>query len=132
MKLLETESEILHGHLFCGIGGMSTIGKLNAALILIETICTESSSAHRRRMGTRVGNALVAARAAIIDPHAICRKWVKRLGGGFHPDTRGKGYTPRLTDAEIAEYETDMEALFAVAADPYECGVMAMADAGLA
>lgn len=63
------------------------------------------------------------------DPHAICRKWVGRLGCGFHPDTRGKEY---FKDADaIAEYDDDMESLFKVAADPYECAVMAMADAGL-
>jgi hypothetical protein len=65
------------------------------------------------------------------DPHAICRKWVKRLGGGLHPDTRGKDYTPALDADEIKEYDADMEKLFACAADPYDCGVMAMADAGL-
>jgi hypothetical protein len=47
------------------------------------------------------------------------------------PDTRGADYEPRLTAAEIIEYDTDMNALFAVAADPYECAVMAMADQGL-
>jgi hypothetical protein len=67
----------------------------------------------------------------MIDPHAICRKWVSRLGCGFHPDTRGKNYTPELTADEIAEYETDIDALFESASDPYECAVMAMADAGL-
>ncbi len=35
------------------------------ALREIETICTESAGDCRRRMGTRVGNALVTARAAI-------------------------------------------------------------------
>jgi hypothetical protein len=64
------------------------------------------------------------------DPHAICRKWVSRIGGGFHPDTRGKDYTPAMDAEWIAEYDADMEALFKVAADPYECAVMAMADAG--
>lgn len=47
-------------------------------------------------------------RGPVTDPHAICRKWVRRLGVGFH----------------------HMEALFGVASDPYECAVMAMADAG--
>jgi hypothetical protein len=65
------------------------------------------------------------------DPHAICAKWVRRLGVGFHPDTRGKDYSPKMDPAEIKEYDADMTALFAVAADPYECGLMAMADAGL-
>jgi len=35
------------------------------ALEEIETICTESAGDCRKRMGTRVGNALVAARAAL-------------------------------------------------------------------
>ena len=35
------------------------------ALKLIETICTESAGDCRKRMGTRVGNALVTARAAL-------------------------------------------------------------------
>ncbi len=35
------------------------------ALREIETICTESAADCRKRMGTRVGNALVTARAAI-------------------------------------------------------------------
>ncbi len=65
------------------------------------------------------------------DPHAICRKWVRRIGGGFHPDTRGKDYSPAMSAAEIAEYDSDMNALFANAADPYECAIMAMDDAGL-
>lgn len=63
------------------------------------------------------------------DPHAICAKWVKRLGAGFHPDNRGKEYF-KDKDA-IKEYDADMDALFKFAADPYECAVMAMADAGL-
>lgn len=64
------------------------------------------------------------------DPHAICAKWVRRLGCGFHPDTRGASYTPALEAGDVAEYDADMEALFSVASDPYECAVMAMADAG--
>lgn len=73
----------------------------------------------------------MAAEHALHDPHAICRKWVARLGGGFHPDTRGADYSPPFDPDEIIEYDADMERLFETAADPYECGVMAMADAGL-
>lgn len=65
------------------------------------------------------------------DPHAICRKWVARLGLGFHPDTGGLDYDPPLTPNEVEEYNGDMEALFKYAADPYECAIMAWADAGL-
>lgn len=39
--------------------------ELLAALREIETICTESAGDCRRRMGTRVGNVIVATRAAI-------------------------------------------------------------------
>lgn len=66
-----------------------------------------------------------------IDPHAICAKWVRVIGIGFHPDTRGKDYSPALSAEQIAEYDADMRDLFAVAADPYECGMMALADYGL-
>jgi hypothetical protein len=38
---------------------------LREVLSEIETICTESSGACRKRMGTRVGNVLVTARAAL-------------------------------------------------------------------
>lgn len=65
------------------------------------------------------------------DAKTICRKWVARIGGGFHPDTRGKDYDPAMSDAEIKEYDADMETLFSLAFDPYRYGVMAMADAGL-
>lgn len=64
------------------------------------------------------------------DPHAICAKWCRRIGVGFHPDTRGKDYSPAMEADEIKEYDADMKALFKVAADPYECALMAMADAG--
>ena len=39
--------------------------ELLAALREIETICTESAGDCRRRMGTRVGNTIATARAAI-------------------------------------------------------------------
>ena len=61
----------------------------------------------------------------------ICRKWVARLGGGFHPDTRGKDYRPRMSKEWIAEYDRDMEELFAGGGDPYEWGILAMREAGL-
>jgi len=58
---------------------------------------------------------------------AICRKWVKRLGCGFHPDTAGSRYTPALSEAEVEEYETDIEKFFADApGDPYAFAVMAL------
>jgi hypothetical protein len=72
----------------------------------------------------------MASKVTQPDPHAICAKWVKRIGGGFHPDTSGKNYTPAMSAEEIAEYDADMDALFSAAACPYECAVMAMADAG--
>jgi hypothetical protein len=60
------------------------------------------------------------------DPRAICRKWAARLGCGFHPDTRGKDYSPALSRAEIEEYDADMALLFRAAADPYEQGLAAL------
>jgi hypothetical protein len=40
------------------------------ALKEIETICNEDNAACRRRMGTRAGNSLVTARAAIAQAKA--------------------------------------------------------------
>lgn len=42
--------------------------RLRAALTEIETICVESPADCRKRMGTRVGNSLVTARAALAPP----------------------------------------------------------------
>jgi len=66
----------------------------------------------------------------------IAAKWVARIGGGFHPDTRGKDYVwfgkgglRLFTDAEAADYDADMDRLFTIAADPYAHAVKAMHDA---
>jgi hypothetical protein len=67
----------------------------------------------------------------VVDPHAICAKWVAQIGLGFHPDTRGADYAPAMTPDQVADYDADMAALFATASDPYECAFMAAADAGL-
>lgn len=62
----------------------------------------------------------------------ICSKWVSRLGLGFHPDTRGDDYWPALSDAEVAEYDADMDTLFAGmrgnpdGLDPYEIAIRAL------
>jgi len=56
----------------------------------------------------------------------ICRKWVEKLGWGFHPDTRGADYRPALTSAEAVAYDADMARLFALPLDPYAYGVAAM------
>lgn len=56
----------------------------------------------------------------------IANKWVVRFGLGFHPDTRGKDYSPALTKAEIEEYDSDMNDLFNLDVDPYAVGVAAM------
>lgn len=58
---------------------------------------------------------------------AICARWLDRIGLGFHPDTPGADYVPPLSPALQAEYEGDMQTLFAVALDPYACGLAAMA-----
>lgn len=41
------------------------VAALVAALREVEVICTESAAACRKRMGTRVGNALVVVRSAL-------------------------------------------------------------------
>jgi hypothetical protein len=57
----------------------------------------------------------------------IARKWVKRIGGGFHPDTAGSRYTPAMSADEVEEYETDIEKFFADApGDPYAFAVVAL------
>ena len=65
---------------------------------------------------------------------AICDKWMARLGPGFHPDIRGADYelnhTRRLTNAEAAAYDSDIDRLFAIA-EPYEAGIAAARRAGL-
>jgi hypothetical protein len=56
----------------------------------------------------------------------LCRKWVEKLGWGFHPDTRGADYRPALSPDEIAAYDYDMERLFGLPLDPYAYGVKAL------
>ena len=51
--------------------------------------------------------------------YAIAVKWVKVLGGGYHPDNSGADYVPPLTAAQAAEYDADMDQLFKLAEDPY-------------
>jgi hypothetical protein len=50
--------------------------------------------------------------------YEICAKWDSRIGGGFHPDTRGKDYTPEMSVEEISAYDRDMDKLFRIAGDP--------------
>jgi hypothetical protein len=57
--------------------------------------------------------------------YEICAKWVSRIGGGFHPDTRGKDYTPEMSAEEISEYDRDMDELFRIAGDPYAFAIAA-------
>ena len=56
----------------------------------------------------------------------LAAKWVWRIGLGFHPDTRGKDYSPPLSAALIAEYDADMDTLFSINCDPYEVACDAM------
>jgi hypothetical protein len=51
----------------------SELESLRTALREIETICTESAGDCRKRMGTRVGNVLVAARAALAPVREVTR-----------------------------------------------------------
>ena len=59
----------------------------------------------------------------------IADRYAALCGMGFHPDTRGDDYVPPLADP--ASYDCDMDTLFRLAADPYDCGLRAMARAGL-
>ena len=50
--------------------------------------------------------------------------WVRRLGLGFHPDTRGSDYSPPLTRKEAADYDAALDAaLGSRTADPYAVAV---------
>lgn len=56
----------------------------------------------------------------------IARKWVRKLGLGFHPDTPAEEYVntetgrASLSSGERREYEADMEALLNLPLpDPY-------------
>ena len=57
--------------------------------------------------------------------YATCAKWASRIGGGFHPDTRGKDYTPEMSAEEISDYDRDMDELFRIAGDPYAFAIAA-------
>ena len=67
----------------------------------------------------------------IIKADEIARKWLQRIGGGFHLDTSGCNYSPALDAATIAEYEADRTAIFALDIDPYMIAVAAMEQAGM-
>ena len=58
--------------------------------------------------------------------YEICARWVRRIGWGFHPDTRGRDYFPTLGTKEILNYEADMDRLFECEDDPYDVAVHAM------
>jgi hypothetical protein len=50
--------------------------------------------------------------------------WVKRLKLGFHPDTAGADYRPKLSPAEIADYDRAIAAVRRrCECDPYEVAV---------
>ena len=62
----------------------------------------------------------------------IADKWVKRLGRGFYPDTRGLQYlNPILSEGEAAAYDADMARLHEIALSPYQEAFAAMERAGL-
>jgi len=75
--------------------------------------------------------ARVRAEVNLIDAEQICRKWVEAIGVGFHPDTRGASYRPKMSRDMVREYDADMVRLFAAPCDPYDLGLEAMAAAGL-
>ena len=66
----------------------------------------------------------------------IAAKWVERIGGGFHPDTRGVNYINRdgsaaFTPEQVAEYDADMEALCDGPRCQYEVSIEAMEKQGI-
>lgn len=75
---------------------------------------------------------LIMAALAHLDARVICARWLTVIGLGFHPDTAGVNYTEMVTGKRVfddkiaAEYEADMERLFALEADPYEHGFAGM------
>ena len=71
---------------------------------------------------------------AAINPRSleICRKWVDRLGLGFHPDTPAADYcNPAMPTSEALEYEGDMDRLFDLDGDPYAAAMHAARAAGI-
>lgn len=70
------------------------------------------------------------------EAYEIAARWATKIGGGFHPDTPGRDYVYYLdsghrrmfSDDEAADYDADMDRLFAIAADPYETALCAMRD----
>jgi hypothetical protein len=58
-------------------------------------------------------------------PEEICRRWARKLGLGFHPDTSGANYSPAMSDAQIRTYDAEMRSLFKWAADPYAIAIEA-------
>lgn len=65
----------------------------------------------------------------------ICRKWVSKMGLGFHPDTLAMHYDPPMNYEDQMEYTLDMMMLFMMqdedGIDPYEVGIEAMEEAKL-
>lgn len=62
-----------------------------------------------------------------VEASRICDKWAEKLGYGFHPDTRGADYRPRLTPMEVIAYDHDMMRLFGLdVLDPYLYAVAAL------
>jgi hypothetical protein len=72
---------------------------------------------------------------AQIEQSAIAQRitdhWTAVIGIGFHPDTRGKDYSPRMSAIQIMEYDADMETLFALDCDPYAEAIASFERGGL-
>lgn len=70
-----------------------------------------------------------------LEARDISRKWVSRLGIGYHPDNSPDSYDPELNDKEQMEYAFDMRKLRRMerisGLCPYEAGINALIDAGL-
>ncbi len=61
----------------------------------------------------------------------LAEKWARKIGLGFHPDTRGADYVPALSAADAAEYDRNIAELFALPGCPYARGLAAFERLGL-
>lgn len=105
------------------------------AIASVASECTElKARLHMAALAIEVGHYDEAAKDLWREYLAkeIAAKWVARIGIGWHPDTSGEDYTPEMSAAEVAEYDTDMDRLFSAPGDPYAVALAAMVDAGLA
>ena len=58
----------------------------------------------------------------------IAERWFNLIGIGFHPDTQGDDYSPKLSREQAIAYDRDMARLFELSDDPYEICLELMPD----